>query len=306
MGVLAVDLGGSNLRTGWCDNPPGWQALTAVSWRQHGFPLDIDWLAAYLQYQIADCETSVGVVNAVGIAVAAVIDPTTGNVKVGENLGWRNVSLQALLEDRLRKPVFVDVDAFCGALAEARLGNGVDQEHFLYVVLGTGIGHGLVLNRRVWRGVHAAANVFGHIKVGRGATPCYCGGQDCLCQYASGDALTQLAALQGTPRIASGANVVEAYRRQERWAAEAVETMHQTLALAVSHAFNLLDIACVIFGGGVIQPDFPDLADLQQRLETLVYPEIRPIILRRAALQKDAVLTGAALLAQDNLKGEAL
>lgn len=306
MGVLAVDLGGTNLRTGWCDDSPGWHAVTAIGWRHHGFPLDIEWLTAQLQHQITYCETSVGAVNAVGVAAAAVIDPKTGNVKVGENLGWRNVALRTLLEDRLQKPVFVDVDAFCGALAEARLGSGVDQEHFLYVVLGTGIGHGLVLNRRVWRGMHAAANVFGHIKVGLGAIPCYCGGQDCLCQYASGDALTQLAKLQGTPLIATGASVVDAYRRQERWAAEAIETMYQTLALAVSHAFNLLDITCVIFGGGVIQADFPDLVDLQQRLETLVYPEIRPIILRRAALQKDAVLTGAALLAQGNLKGEAL
>lgn len=306
MGVMAVDLGGSNLRTGWCETPSHWQALTSSAWRQHGFPLGIDLLTTHLREQIAHCEATIGSVSAIGVAAAAVIDPKTGIVQVGENLGWRNVPLRTVLEDQLQRPVQVDVDAFCGALAEARLGNGADQEHFLYIVLGTGIGHGLVLNRRVWHGMHAAANVFGHLKIGLTATPCYCGGQDCLCQYASGDGLARLAALHGKAIDAGAAGVVEAYRRRERWATEIVDKMVETLALAVSHALNLLDIECVILGGGVIQTDFPDLADLQRRLELLVYPEIRPITLRRAALQKDAVLTGAALLALDKLKGEAI
>lgn len=306
MGIFAVDLGGTNLRTGWCETPHRWQALRSIAWRQHGFPLDIDLLTTYLREQIAHCEATIGTVQALGVAVAAVIEPRSGIVQVGENLGWRNVPLRRLLEDQLQRPVQIDVDAFCGALAEAQLGNGADQEHFLYIVLGTGIGHGLVLNRRVWHGMHAAANVFGHFKTGLMATPCYCGGQGCLCQYASGDGLARLAALHGKSISSGAAEVIEAYKRQEHWAAEVVEKMYETLALAVSHALNLLDIECVILGGGVVQTGFPDLVDLQQRLEPLVYPEIRPIILRCAALQKDAVLTGAALMALEKLKGETI
>lgn len=278
--------------------------MTSMTWRPYGFPLDLDLLITRLQQEIDRCEATVGAVNAIGVAIAAVIDPNNGAVKVGENLGWRDVPLRTALEDQLRRPVQIDVDAFCGALAEARLGSGVDQEHFLYIVLGTGIGHGLVLNRRVWHGMHTAANVFGHLKVGLSATPCYCGGQDCLCQYASGEGLARLAVMHGRSHDTGATGVVDAYRRQEPWAVEVVEKMYETLSLSVSHALNLLDIECVIFGGGVIQTDFPDLVALQERLEPLIYPEIRPIILRRATLQKDAVLTGAALLALDKLNGE--
>lgn len=304
MGVLAVDLGGSNLRTGWCESPQIWRAQTSTAWREAGFPLRVEMLTALLEKQIVHCEAEYGGVEAIGVAIAAVIDPKSGAVKVGENLGWRGVPLRALLEDCLRRPVQVDVDAFCGALAEARLGSGADQEHFLYIVLGTGIGHGLVLNRRVWHGMHAAANVFGHLKVGLTPTPCYCGGQDCLCQYASGNGLARLASLQGQPVHISAADVVRAHGQGEAWATPVIDEMYGTLALGISHALNLLDIECVVLGGGVVQADFPDLSILHQRLEPLVYPEIRPLLLRLAALNKDGVLTGAALLALDQINGE--
>lgn len=304
MGVLAVDLGGSNLRTGWCADPLEIKGQTLIPWRDTGFPLRAEVLTGLLKEELQRCEAEYGAVESVGVAIAAVIDPKTGTVQVGENLGWRNVPLGRLLEDHLRRPVQIDVDAFCGALAEARLGSGSDQAHFLYVVLGTGIGHGLVLNGRVWRGVHAAANVFGHLKIGLNPTPCYCGGQDCLCQYASGNGLARLASIYGRPMHTSAAEVLQAYRRGEAWAAAAVDQMYDTLALSISHALNLLDIGCVVLGGGVVQADFPDLAALQQRLELLVYPQIRPILLRRAALGQDAVLVGAALLAHKRVMGE--
>ena len=62
------------------------------------------------------------------------------------------------------------------ARAEAAVGSGAGIDHFLYVVIGTGIGHALVLNGKVWHGMHAAANVFGHIKVVDDGEACYCGG----------------------------------------------------------------------------------------------------------------------------------
>lgn len=304
MGVLAVDLGGSNLRTGWCNEPQQWAVQESLSWRRIKFPLAIDEFATLLETKLARWEVVHGAVEAIGIAAAAVIDPKTGVVKVGENLGWRNVPLRTLLEDRLRRPVCLDVDAFCGALAEARLGAGVDQEHFLYVVIGTGVGHALVINRRVWHGMHAAANVFGHLKIGHASVPCYCGGKDCLCQYASGQGLSRLAALEGQSPGFSAVDVARAFQQGAPWSIHVMDRMLDALALAISHTLNLLDIECVVLGGGVVQRDFLDLAILQQRVETLVYPEIRPILLRRTALEDNAVLTGAALLALNHLHGD--
>ena len=243
--------------------------------------------------------------EAIGIAVAAVVDHSGGTVKVGENLGWRNVSLRSYLEKEFYRPVWVDVDAFCGALAEARLGSGADQEHFLFVVIGTGIGHALVLNQRIWRGMHGAANVFGHLKLERDVIPCYCGGVDCICQYASGQGLARLARQQVKSMQVkiNGEEIVHALRRGEDWAERVVESMYDALALGISHAMNLFDIECIVLGGGVVQADFPDMSALYRRLDRMVYPEIRPIMLRRASLGADAVLIGAGLLALESIDG---
>ncbi len=246
-----------------------------------------------------DWEASYGRVASVGIAAAAVVDPVTGAVRVGENIGWRDVPLRSLLEARWQRPVQVDADAFCGALAESRLGAGADLEHFLYVVIGTGIGHALVLDRQVWHGLHATANVFGHIKVTPDPVPCYCGGTGCLCQYASGQGLARVATMYGQSPKTTGREVLTAYAASEAWARAVVEEMLSRLAFAVSAAYNLVDIECTVFGGGVITSAFPDLEALRQRIEPLVYPQIRPIDLRRAVLGSHAVLTGAALLAFD-------
>ncbi len=189
MTVVGVDIGGTNIRAAVFRAAEARGPVVAVPRGELGVAVPLDALATHIEQIMQGAGE---VVDAVGIAVAAVVDPRTGYIKVGENVGWHDLPLKALLEARWGLPVFVDGDAMCGALAEARLGSGADMAHFLYVVLGTGIGHALVLNRRVWHGMHGAANVFGHLKVVAGGAPCYCGGAGCLCQYASGQGLARL------------------------------------------------------------------------------------------------------------------
>jgi glucokinase len=300
MAVVGVDIGGTNIRAAVFRSAETRGTVVTVPCRALGVPVPIDAFAAHVEQLIQDAGE---VVDAVGIAVAAVVDHRTGYIKVGENVGWHDLPLQALLEERWALPVFVDGDAQCGALAEARLGSGAGMAHFLYVVLGTGIGHALVLNRRVWHGMHGAANVFGHLKVTAGDVPCYCGAAGCLCQYASGQGLARLGQ-EATGQPLPGAQVVEAYAANEPWARAVVEDALARLAFALSGAYNLLDIECVVFGGGAVSDHFPDLKHLRRLLEPLVYPQIAPLILRRAALGGWSVLTGAALLAIDGLEGE--
>jgi glucokinase len=304
MGILAVDIGGTNIRTALFRTPREQLAAETIACRTLGRPVSVNRFVDYLETRVQELESDYEAVDAVGLAAAAVVDHHTGFVRVGENIGWQNVPLRALIGERLNRPVHIDVDAFCGALAEARLGAGLDQVNFLYVVIGTGIGHGLVLDRQVWHGMHAAANVFGHMKVLSDGAPCYCGGHGCLCQYASGVGLAQRACELSGHNDLTGADVVQGWRDGASWAHTAVDTMQQVLAIALSHSCNLLDVECIVLGGGVVQSDFPDLADLHRRLEAAVYPEIRPLVLRRAALGDDAVLIGAALNGYMVLEGK--
>lgn len=295
MAVLAVDIGGTNLRTALFRTPGEILDHRSIPCRSLGNPLPLDAFVAYLRAQLDQSPE----IKAIGISIAAVVDHARGYVKIGENVGWQNVPLQETLEKELSLPTQVDTDAFCGGLAEARLGSGQALEHFLYVVIGSGIGHALVLGGKIWHGLHGAANVFGHLKVQQPGEPCYCGGSGCVCQYAAGKSLARVGQLRLGQASLTGEDVVEAFQRRERWAEEVIEQAHQQLAISLSAAYNLLDLEVAVLGGGAVSDVFPNLDRLQPLLEKLVYPEIRPITLKKSLLGSEAMLIGAALLAFD-------
>lgn len=300
MAVLAVDIGGTNLRTAVFATPEEMLHHHLIRCKDLGSPVPLKAFTDHLRAEIDENPVPASEIRSIGISIAAVVDQTQGYVKIGENVGWHNVPLKETLEKELGLPTQVDTDAFCGGLAEARLGSGKELEHFLYVVIGSGIGHALVLSGKVWHGLHGAANVFGHIKVLRPGEPCYCGGGGgCVCQYAAGKGIARLGQLRygGETPTLRGEDVIAACRRSEKWAEEAVEEAHQQLAFSLSAAYNLLDLEVTVLGGGAVSDVFPNLERLQQLLEELVYPEIRPIVLRKSWLGSDAVLLGAALLA---------
>ena len=296
MSVLAVDLGGTNIRSAIFDSPTCKREMLRLPHRELGQPLP---LSAFVQHLRDHLQKSQTAIQAIGVSVAAVVDHRTGYVKVGENIGWRDVPLGAALADAFGLPVAVDGDAFCGAWAEAQLGAGQDEDHFLYIAIGTGIGHALVLNRAVWHGQHGAANVFGHLKVAFDGPPCYCGGVGCVCQYASGKGLARLG---GEHQVGlRGEDVITYFQQGEVWANAVLQAANTQLAHAISHAYNLLDLECTIIGGGATSAVFPDFLQLHRDIELCAYPAVRPIRLKYAALGSDDVLTGAALRAFEKI-----
>lgn len=297
MGVLGVDIGGTSIRVGLFTAPGRLAARAQMPTRQWGWPLDPAPLSAFLREQIQRWEPAHGRIEAVGFALAAVVDAGTGFVHVAENLGWSEIPFGQVVSGALRRPVRVDTDAFCGALAEATVGAARGIADFLYVVVGTGIGHALVLDGRIHHGLRGAANVFGHIKVVSNGEPCYCGGAGCLCQYAAGPALLH-AARQASGKVdLTAEELTSAGVGGAAWAGAVADAWLSWMAFALANAFNLLDVSTAVLAGGVIQPDFPDLDELRRRVESLTYPQIRPVEVRRAALGGESVLVGAAQLA---------
>jgi glucokinase len=298
MAVLAIDIGGTNTRMGVFTAPGRCLERSTTPNALLGQPVAVDRFLDYLEGQMVRARVLVNQIDAVGVAVAAVVDAQTGHIQIGENVGWQDLALGQLIRRRLGVAAYVDTDAFCGTLAESRLGAGVDWPSFLYVTIGTGIGHGFMLNHHLWHGAHAAANVFGHIKVVANGEPCYCGGAGCLCMYASGDGIAYQARkrLSGATKPSAKA-VIQAAVRSEAWAAQIVDQALDALAFALSSAFNLVDIEGAILDGGAVSELYPDLSELSRRVDALVYPLMRPVSLRLGKLRGESVLQGAALLA---------
>ncbi|MEU8175095.1 ROK family transcriptional regulator [Microbispora hainanensis] len=119
------------------------------------------------------------------LAVPGPVDMTSGVVHNAPNLGWRDVPLASLL--RFPFPVRVENEANLAALGELWFGSGLPD--FLHVSGEIGIGAGLVVRGRLFRGAHGFAGELGHVVVSPDGPPCRCGGRGCLEQYAGQDAL---------------------------------------------------------------------------------------------------------------------
>ena len=298
MAVLAVDIGGTRTRAlvvRDCPNaesPPARPVeMAARGGGERLRPNDLlDFLSRY-------CDAAKEPVDAVGVSVAGVLDHERRAVRQALNVGWRDVPLGALLEARFRRPAVLETDAFAAALAELRLGAGRRHSTFVYVTVGTGIGHALVLEGRIWRGVHGAACTFGHLKshdrAGAGAA-CGCGGHGCLCQYASGRGMARVAG-RGAD---DGAAVSAAAARGEPWARQAMETANDALALGLSHALTLVDCGVIIIGGGAVSGLWPDPARLRAQVQERLHPQVGIAEIAISHLPHAALL-GAALEAFD-------
>jgi glucokinase len=207
---------------------------------------------------------------AVGVGVPSVVEFATGHVRSSVNVPLANIDLRPVLENRLGLPVFVDNDATVAALAEAfdDAGRPVVDNLVLFTV-GTGVGGGLVLGGRVYRGATGAAGELGHTLVGaelaegappRGDFP-QAGSLESL---AAGRVLDHLAARIAADRPSStlgklaadggrvdGHDAVNAAREGDPEATAALRLLGERLGIGIANAINTFDPDVVAIGGGV-------------------------------------------------------
>jgi len=202
-------------------------------------------------------------VRAVGIACGGPLDPFAGIIQSPPGLpGWDDVPIVAMVETSLDRPAVVDNDATACALAEDWYGAGRARgaRHLVYLTISTGIGGGLVLDGRLYRGAAGNAGELGHLTVDYLGRQCGCGRRGCLEAYASG---TNIAA-RARERLAAGrassladVPVVTAQHVAEAAAADdelAGEVWDETTAILGSAIANILDVfnpELVVLGGGV-------------------------------------------------------
>lgn len=128
-------------------------------------------------------------VQAVGLAIAGFLSPDRQVVRFAPHLPWREAPVPAAMSARLGLPVFAEHDANSAAVAEVHFGAAARGNNTLVMTLGTGIGAGMVMGGKIYRGSYGVAPELGHIVVVPDGRPCSCGKRGCLERYCSGTAL---------------------------------------------------------------------------------------------------------------------
>jgi predicted NBD/HSP70 family sugar kinase len=214
----------------------------------------------------------------VGIALAGPIDHDKGALHPSDVLpGWADIDAADELEQRLTTPCYVDNDANLGALAEVTLGAGRNARFAAYVSISSGIGAGIIVDGRPYRGHNGTAGEIGHVVVDPQGPICRCGNRGCLETLASGPALLRLVQASRDETL-SVKRMIDLARDGDAGCRRAIADAGQVVGGVVAGLVNLFSPEMVVIGG-----DLGEAGDLL--LEPL-----------REAVRRDALPAAAAEL----------
>ena len=268
-----------------------------------------DELVELLRLQIASLAGSDrDALTAVGVGVAGVLDTDTGTILESPNIPWLSgYPLAASLAAALDLRVEMDNDANCICLGEANAGAGRGFDNLACLALGTGVGGGLILSRRLHRGDRGRAAEIGHLCVDPFGPPCGCGGRGCLEQYASQTglfAMMKRAGLVDSSEHVAKDCIVRLFDQAESGDLRSlalVRSAGAALGEVVANLATVLPLSVVVVAGGIanrldaLRPALE--ATLEQRLGNAAQAVIE---VRAGQLGNDAGCLGAvALLEQD-------
>jgi predicted NBD/HSP70 family sugar kinase len=209
-------------------------------------------VAMLIERTAAAVGVALGTVLGVGIGVPGPLAAAAGQLIAPPIMpGWHSVPLRSLLEERLGVQVFLENDANLGALAEQRMGAARGWRNVAYVYLGSrGIGSGLLLDGRLYRGDIGSAGEIGHLMMDEDGPVCRCGSVGCLEAIAGTQALLRHARDAGL-RADNIAALVELARQGDRQAVAIIREAGQHLGIAIASLVNMINPGCVVIGGGL-------------------------------------------------------
>jgi glucokinase len=314
--TIGVDMGGTKLLAGAVD------VGLAVRHRAQRSVAGLDQSALLDTAVDAVMETREAVggeIAAVGFGIPCLMDQRSGTGVIAVNLPLHDVAFGDLIAERLEMPVFVDNDANLAALAEHRAGAARGASEAVLLTIGTGIGGGLILGGRVYRGAVGAAAELGHVVIDMDGPRCQgnCPNRGCVESLASGTALAREALRLARERPDSGLGAALAEGRElvgplvtelahdgDGAAIEVIELIGSRLGVAIASFVNIFNPEVVIIGGGVIAAGELLLAPARAVVaERALPPSKDEVRIVAAEFGVEAGMIGAAAMAFDGLEG---
>ena len=310
--IFAADLGGTHLRAATVDqngkilfrfkqNTPQAKEATAI--------VDAIVAAVHEYQQQSD---GAGEISAVSLVVPGSVKVEDGVVVKAPNLpcldGFR---LGAALSERLHLPAILENDANAAAVGEMWRGAAIGCKTIICVTLGTGVGGGIILDGKLWRGVDGAAAEIGHMCVDPfGGVACTCGSRGCLEVFASATAIVRMtreasprypdSVLQGKEDL-TAESIFVAGKQGDELALEIFRRMGVYLGIGLANLINILNPEMIVIGGGVVNGWDLFAKHMHQQIEERAFPLLAARVkIERAKCGDDAGLLGAARLAWDS------
>ena len=219
------------------------------------------------------------------------------NLVSAANLGWQSAPLCAMLNRRLKMPIWVDNDAQTQLAAEWWDGACKGLNSAVYLAFGTGVGGAFLFGGRPWRGHTNTAGELGHFIIHADGLPCTCGQKGCYEAYASAGALCRMAKRDNAKEI------IDAARAGDPEMMAVFRAYLHEVAVGIASIYMLFCPEAIVLGGGISASGDILLHTLNEELEVVAPTRAKTIgnILCLAVHRNDAGIRGAAALAMANL-----
>ncbi len=301
--IIGIDLGGTNLKIALFNLDFRFKAKESLPTGNFSSrEALISGIAEAALQIIKDNKLEKKDVLGIGLGLPGPIDVERGFVHFFPNIpGWINVPLKNILEKRLGIPVFIDNDANLMCLAEYKLGAAKGALNAVCLTLGTGVGGGLIIEGKLFRGSSFAAGEIGHLPINEKGPDCGCGGTACLESYIGNRRIAGIIkkifkkdiALEEVSRMAE---------KNNRKAIKVWEDVGEKLGLALAGVVNLLNPDRIVIGGGVAEAGEVLFAKVEETIITrAMVVQAKKVKVFKAKLGSAAGMLGAALLVKEQI-----
>lgn len=308
--IIGVDLGGTYIKLGIVSSSGKIKRKISIDTKAEGGP---DKVINQIKKGIKELLSKNKLnIQGIGIGAPGVVTIKKGTVENPPNLpGWTKVNLGRIIEKEFKIKVFVENDANAAAIGEMIFGAGKKIDSFVMITLGTGVGGGIIFERRLFRGEFGAAGEVGHMTIDYKGPRCNCGSYGCIEAFAGNnylinrvkeelrenknsrlwkDAGPELKML--TPRM-----IDDAADAGDEFAAAAVKDLGTFIGSALASVSNLLDVSTFIIGGGVAGFGKPLFVSIEKTAKERVLTPLRHRVkVIPAKLKNDAGIKGASAL----------
>ncbi len=301
--VLAADLGATHARVAVTD-----LSTEVLAERAAELPIDrgpeptLTWLQRTFQEILSETGHSLGEVCGVGVGLPGPVEHSSGRpVNPPIMPGWDGFPVPEWLGEHLGVPVLVDNDVNIMALGEHWAARP-EADHLIFVKIGTGIGCGIISDRRLHRGAQGAAGDIGHIRVASGLdTVCRCGNVGCLEAVAGGAAMAARLRADGV-EAADSRDVIRLARSGNTRAVQLIRQAGRELGDVLASIVNFFNPSTIVIGGDIAEGGEQVLAGLREVIYSRSLPlATQHLSITASELGDRAGVIGAAVMVIDHV-----
>ena len=261
--VIGIDLGGTNLKAGLVDKGGKITHRLSIKTNYNADPQAIsDQIFELIDEIIKEAHVKKSDIIGVGLGSPGLIDKKGETIIFSPNLPrWRNIPIKLLVTERFSMPCVLENDANAAAWGEKWVGAGKDVNSLVMLTLGTGIGGGIVIDNKLWRGANNVAAEIGHMIIQMDGPKCSCSNNGCIEAYASATAMVRrfkellksgVSSSLKDSREITAKMINDAAFQGDKASLDVIEETGRYLGIALVNVMHILNPEMIVLTGGMI------------------------------------------------------